>query len=356
MNTDILSKNGLIVMSEYNGKYVYCQDRNGYIGKFYLRDIKNKRYTVTRLADESNPYSIHNIKQFLKNIQSDIVLLSDNYKNNKQKLKWKCSCGEIFELSWQSFQHRPRKTCSLCSRNRVGVEHYSLEYVKNECLKRGLEKIDDEYVDSKTPFLVRNKEGYLDEKCFTSIMQNKTHIKFDVNNKYFYDNIRHWFYVNNYNCDIIEDSYHSNKEKMKFKCECGKVYECLISSILYNNTPSVRCPVCSRSLSNNELKIKHYLENKKIKYKQQYKYPDCKLVKPLPFDFYLPDKNILIEIDGEQHYKQKFNMTEDEFDKVKIRDKIKDEYCKNNNITLIRIPYWYMYNKKYKNILDNFLI
>lgn len=31
---------------------------------------------------------------------------------------------------------------------------------------------------------------------------------------------------------------------------------------------------------------------------------------------------------------------EEQFLKVKENDKIKDEYCKNNNIKLIRIPYW----------------
>ena len=54
------------------------------------------------------------------------------------------------------------------------------------------------------------------------------------------------------------------------------------------------------------------------------------------FDFYLPDKNILIEYDGSQH----FDKTSKFYSKDLIQtDKIKNEYCSKNNIHLIRIPY-----------------
>ena len=61
---------------------------------------------------------------------------------------------------------------------------------------------------------------------------------------------------------------------------------------------------------------------------------------PLPFDFYLFKYNILIEYQGEQHYKprKKFG-GEEGFKNTVIRDNIKKQYCKNNNIKLIEIPY-----------------
>lgn len=40
-----------------------------------------------------------------------------------------------------------------------------------------------------------------------------------------------------------------------------------------------------------------------------------------------------------------------EINSTKERDNIKNEYCKNNNIKLIRISYWELYSKKYKNTL-----
>ena len=91
--------------------------------------------------------------------------------------------------------------------------------------------------------------------------------------------------------------------------------------------------------------------NHNVKYKKQYKFKDCKFKRQLPFDFYLPDYNVLIEFDGLQHcvIKQYFGGYEGFVD-TKIRDTIKNIYCKENNIKLIRISYNEL--KNINNILN----
>lgn len=66
------------------------------------------------------------------------------------------------------------------------------------------------------------------------------------------------------------------------------------------------------------------------------------------FDFYLPGFECLIEIDGEQHFKQvpKFQRTRAEFLKQQEYDRQKNSYCLANNIALFRIPYWELSNIK----------
>ena len=66
------------------------------------------------------------------------------------------------------------------------------------------------------------------------------------------------------------------------------------------------------------------------------------------FDFYLPSFECLIEIDGEQHFKQvsKFQRTRAEFLKQQEHDRQKNSYCLANNIALFRIPYWELPNIK----------
>ena len=70
----------------------------------------------------------------------------------------------------------------------------------------------------------------------------------------------------------------------------------------------------------------------------------------------MDDFNILIEYDGEGHYKpiRRGHMTEEEAEEnlkqIQFRDNIKNEYCKQNNIPLIRIPYWE------KDNLEEFLL
>ena len=68
---------------------------------------------------------------------------------------------------------------------------------------------------------------------------------------------------------------------------------------------------------------------------------------PLPFDFYIPSINMCIEFDGEHHYRPvKFHPTmtdyyiHDKYQKVKRHDLIKDNFCRDNHIELLRIPYY----------------
>jgi hypothetical protein len=98
------------------------------------------------------------------------------------------------------------------------------------------------------------------------------------------------------------------------------------------------CNKCLNSLGEKE--IENYLTQNNFQFLPQHKFPNCKFKKELPFDFYLPDYNICIEFNGEQHYKPvKYWGGENGFKQQVIRDKIKMEYCKNNNIPLLIIKY-----------------
>ena len=100
-----------------------------------------------------------------------------------------------------------------------------------------------------------------------------------------------------------------------------------------------RCPYCNESKG--EKRINSFLLKNNINYLIQYRFEDCKFKYTLPFDFYLPKYNCCIEFDGGQHYKivDWFGGL-DGFVDTKIRDTVKNIYCQQNNIKLIRIPYW----------------
>jgi hypothetical protein len=98
------------------------------------------------------------------------------------------------------------------------------------------------------------------------------------------------------------------------------------------------CPICDSS--EGEFRIRKILTEKNIKFKQHcYDFKDCKYKNTLEFDFYLPDYNTVIEFQGEQHYIDNGWKSGEEFKEQQIRDKIKREYCKNNNIKEIEISY-----------------
>ncbi|MDY0268822.1 hypothetical protein [Trichloromonas sp.] len=70
------------------------------------------------------------------------------------------------------------------------------------------------------------------------------------------------------------------------------------------------------------------------------RFKDCRYKYPLPFDLYLSKYNLCIEYDGEQHFKTKEIWGgKTQLKIIKKRDQIKNEYCKNNNINLLRIKY-----------------
>lgn len=98
------------------------------------------------------------------------------------------------------------------------------------------------------------------------------------------------------------------------------------------------CPNCHDS--EGEKVIDKLLTENKLQFIRQKSFIDCKNERPLYFDFYLSESNLCIEFDGIQHFEPiAYWGGEENFIKIKKRDEIKNEYCNNNNIRLIRIKY-----------------
>jgi hypothetical protein len=137
---------------------------------------------------------------------------------------------------------------------------------------------------------------------------------------------------NKYDYCLVE--YKNYSTKVKIICPIHGEFE----QIPLNHFKGKGCKFCSTSKG--ELKVKYFLEEKNIKYISQYRFIDCRNIKPLPFDFYLPEYNMCIEYDGEQHFKPFiWDYDKKNFKKTKKHDEIKNQYCLKNNIKLIRIKY-----------------
>lgn len=137
-------------------------------------------------------------------------------------------------------------------------------------------------------------------------------------------------------------------KNLKITCpNCGKPFITSFRSFTQHN--GQLCSDCFKKESIGEVKIKKYLMNSHINFEQEKRFDDCRDANPLPFDFYLPQYNCAIEFDGEQHYNPT-NFFSYSFQKNKLHDQIKTDYCNKNGICLIRIPYWDINN--INNILD----
>lgn len=138
------------------------------------------------------------------------------------------------------------------------------------------------------------------------------------------------------NYDYSEVNYEGNDKKVKLKCnKCGQVFY----QTPHHHLAGEGCPNCNKSRG--EERIKLFLENNNIKFIREKKYYNCKDKFLLPFDFYLPEYNLLIEYQGDQHFRSygKFGGKE-KLIKQQLHDNIKREFCsKEENPNLLEITY-----------------
>lgn len=94
---------------------------------------------------------------------------------------------------------------------------------------------------------------------------------------------------------ILEDSYKGWSKKALIRHTlCGKIFSIQPRYLLLEK----RCP-CLRKTFKGEERIKKFLEENKIEYILQKRLGS---MKEAPFDFFLPNFNLLIEFQGKQHF------------------------------------------------------
>lgn len=137
--------------------------------------------------------------------------------------------------------------------------------------------------------------------------------------------------------------------KIKTKCpNCNYKKMYVISKL---TTRGFSCEKCSSHISYPEKLMMAILEDNNIKFVLQ------KSFENLPnkrFDFYIPDLNTVIETHGKQHYKDFSKTSWDDLTKVQKSDKIKREFCYENNVIYIEIDCSYSdMNFIIKNVLNS---
>lgn len=125
------------------------------------------------------------------------------------------------------------------------------------------------------------------------------------------------------------------------QCDCGNIIE-----VRNNNLRSGSTQSCGCIKSRGERIITALLREHNINFIQQYSFDDLRSDSNhlLRFDFAIFKNNVLyklIEFDGRQHFVESDAAwsQSDSLETIQYRDRLKDKYCKENNIPLLRIPY-----------------
>lgn len=352
--TEIFNYNGIILylLSDENEYKRY--NKINAIDNYGYKYLTSKAYIQKNLKQGSfpsrffcgNPYTEENIKIWLKNDSDDIVEVvdfKDAKKNTDKILLHDKELNIYFERNWSQIISGRYK------HSKLKKECYSTEYIKNEMDKLNL-ILCSEYLGSKKQISYLCKKHI--EKgeqtgiwstikrskcpCKWCYLENKSKSIDEKRNMNCSEYSEKMNYIKNPNIDIVGDFHSGRNYKIKCVCKtCGRDIYLTHHAI----KRGAGCPNClTKSIG--EDKIYQFLIRNKIYFKKEYKFNDCVNKKELPFDFYIPDLNTVIEFDGVQHFKpvEIFGGKEN-FEYVRYNDSIKTNYCKEHGINLIRISY-----------------
>lgn len=341
---NILLKFNLELFKYIDSNNIIANDNDGYMYKINIPNIK-MRNELPHLF-RGNPFAIDNIKNYLHINNIGLILLSDVYVDCKHKLELICKQHIDKGIQYKSLDdiingHHYCKYCAI--EQRAELRRVPIATIKNRCAELDLIFIDR---------YIKNQETWITFKCKNHLDKGAQNIAWDHlkkcavgcayctgRYKTTQDFIDEMQYINP-KIEIIGE-YTGSENRIQCRCKiCEHKWSPIGRSLKYGQG----CPMCTSSKG--EMRVKQFLDSNKIEYIPQKTFDDCTCKGRLKFDFYLIKYNILIEFDGIQHYQpvdfanKGEEWANESFKLNQIRDKIKNDYCKNNGIKLIRIPYY----------------
>lgn len=235
-------------------------------------------------------YDIQHCKQFAATKNGRCI--STSYKGSK-KMEWECEFGH----RWMAKFHHIRQGtwCSVCHKQRL-------------------------------------KMGIPSQRLTISQVKDKLH---------------------KLGFEFLSNTYTNTTQKYDLKCSKGHVFsDKRLSSIF---TGKVGCSFCNNSF-NAEKKFRNTVENIFKK-----PFPKCRpnwLINPetgykLELDCYNEELRLAFEYDGQFHFEVRKGINNN-LENTKKLDRLKDKLCLENNITLIRVPYFLKDKEFYNKLIEGF--
>ncbi len=231
-----------------------------------------------------NPFAIDNLKQYLSNNHPYYELIDNEYAGCKKKMRFICHkhLDQGIQFNTPDNIINNHHVCRYCGYGKMGIE----KRIDESTLINRCKELSLEYKGRTS----KNGESYILFTCPKHVKRGVQGIS--------------WTHLKD--------------------CANG-------------------CSYCTSS--NGENRIRNVLTDLGFEFEEQRKFKECVDVRELRFDFYIEDIHTIIEYDGQQHFmpvnfsgrgmeyatKMLFN--------TQKRDRIKDDFCRLNNIRLIRISY-----------------
>ena len=339
-----------------NSKSRFICKKCGYIWETTSSNIVNSKRGCPNCNKHANISTVNDANNYLvmRNIHNiECIQYGGNVKSDSKFICKKCGMEFIYKLDYINYinnKNNKRNLCPYCGDNWTAR---NVDVVNRELRSMNIPLECIEYNGAKNPSKFRCvKCGEINIFNYCSLNTRKHFCKFceeGASKTYDIDSVNKYLKDNNIPLMCIEYAGKTH-DKSRFRCLVhGTDFVCPFNKIKSENQ---RCPRCSSSKGENL--IDEYLSNKKIEYIRQKTFDGCANKGLLKFDFYVPKINLAIEYDGEQHFKpvEQFG-GEDAFVLLKENDRIKNRFCKENNINLLRISYKDI--KKISEIIDKYL-
>ena len=292
----------------------------------------------------------------LKNINANIDVIG-KYVNMDTRILVKCS------IDGHEWNADPRKLmrgvqCSVCSNRTlmVGVNDIAttrsdlIIYLKNKDDAYKYMPSSEKYIDVICP-----ECGYEDSIRISNLSRYGFSCNGCYEKKYGHKRVSYGYWNKDTMQKYLQENYTDYKLldiQMPNNDDC-RYLKALIKCPNENHKPywaywknimsGYMCQLCylADSMSSGERIAESILKKYNYIYEQQKRFDDCRDKYTLPFDFYLPEYNLIIEIMGEQHEQPvDYFGGKEKFD-IQIRhDKMKRDYLKQNNIYCLDIWYY----------------
>ena len=272
-----------------------------------------------------------------------VIKRSENKKNNQIYWVCKCECGTFKEVNGTSLRSGTSTNCGCVRRQKMSNKRQDLGGQKFNSLtviekaNNGKWKCQCDCGDFTYVSTTNLKSGHVKhcQKCGYKISGLKRSL--DLTGQQFGQ------------LKVISRSENKNT-KWICQCDCGNITEVEGTSLKQGLTQSCGC-----LKSKGEKKIIQLLLDNNILFEYQKTFDTCifsNTKKRARFDFYV-NSSYIIEYDGEQHYRYTNNgwCSQENFEALQLRDKEKNQWCWENRIPLIRIPYFELERLTIKDLI-----
>jgi predicted Zn-ribbon and HTH transcriptional regulator len=269
-----------------------------------------------------------------------------DYEGNDIKSFITCSLHGDFEMT--PHEHRRGKGCDWCS----GKHHYTTEEFIEIAKSIHGDKFDYSlviYVNNSTKVTIICKTcGHIFEQKPVEHIHGKhgcpkcAHKVFNLE-----ELINEFNLIHNFKYSYQKFEYKGSQVKSIITCPIHGDFLQTPGNHHYNG-----CPSCKESIG--EKKIAAFLIRNNIEFIREKRFEDCRGKKQtMPFDFYLPDLNLLVEFQGVQHFEAiEWFGGEEQFAIRKELDQKKRDYANLKGIRYLEISYVDDLEKKLKECLS----